>query len=87
MDNASAYDTAEMARFCQQRNLAQVTFPVRASLVRDSWPQLQALLGANPNFSLTVWRAKTQSENATLDADAAWMWRNLPAERTFYDLD
>lgn len=60
---------------------APITFPVRASYVVASWPQLQRLLAAGAFTSLTVW------SNAPLSAvEEAWIRANLPADRTLYDL-
>ncbi|XP_042190520.1 protein FAM151B [Callorhinchus milii] len=47
----------EMEQIC--RTLSQpVTFPVRAALVRPSWPQLLWLLQQSERYSLTVWTGR-----------------------------
>ena len=60
---------------------AAITFPVRATYVIDSWPQLRRLLDAGPLTSLTVW------SNVPLHPlEEAWIREHLPRERTMYDL-
>ncbi|EEY58335.1 uncharacterized protein PITG_00990 [Phytophthora infestans T30-4] len=71
-----------------------VTFPLRATSVRKSWPALRALL-APKNYGLTLWWAITQMSNDELE----WLFSTLELEthedvtgvvtyagRTFYDI-
>uniref|UniRef100_A0AAV1U4Q4 Menorin-like domain-containing protein n=1 Tax=Peronospora matthiolae TaxID=2874970 RepID=A0AAV1U4Q4_9STRA len=73
-----------------------VTFPLRATSVRHSWPALRQLL-EQPNYGFTLWWALTQMS----DADLEWMYKTLEldiheeeptatrqsyAGRTFYDI-
>jgi hypothetical protein len=57
-----------------------VTFPVRASYLRDSWPALRSLLD-RPARTFTVWNGEE------VDAELrAWLRAETDPERTFYDL-
>jgi hypothetical protein len=57
----------------------EATFPVRASLVPNSWVELQRLLAANPTWTLTIW--------GTVNAkDIAWIRTTTDPARTYYDL-
>ncbi|KAG7387607.1 hypothetical protein PHYPSEUDO_013857 [Phytophthora pseudosyringae] len=72
-----------------------VTFPLRATSVRKSWPALRALLGP-VNYGFTLWWAITQISDDELE----WLFSTLEREahddgtggqttyagRTFYDI-
>jgi hypothetical protein len=72
-----------------------VTFPLRATSVRKSWPVLRPLLGPS-NYGFTLWWAITQMSDDELD----WLYSTLEldtqagstaeqtdfAQRTFYDI-
>lgn len=65
-----------------------VTFPVRATSVQSSWPELRRLVLARPHaFGLTLWWSKTQLQDDELE----WLYATLEhdpalANRTFYDI-
>ncbi|KAG8456431.1 hypothetical protein GDO86_002276 [Hymenochirus boettgeri] len=72
----------EMEKVCNTLTYP-VTFPVRAALLRDSWPQIHWLLMASDRYSLTVW--------AGLDdiypvEDLLYIRENTEKHRVFYDL-
>uniref|UniRef100_UPI00398F1285 protein FAM151B isoform X1 n=1 Tax=Pristiophorus japonicus TaxID=55135 RepID=UPI00398F1285 len=72
----------EMEQICQ--TLCQpVTFPVRATLVRPSWPQLHWLLEQSERYSLTVWTAK---EDLYTVEDMLYIRENFDKSRIYYDL-
>ncbi|GMF40364.1 unnamed protein product [Phytophthora fragariaefolia] len=72
-----------------------VTFPLRATSVRRSWPALRPLL-APSNYGFTLWWAITQMPGSEID----WLYKTLELEnhtddagnsvrysgRTFYDI-
>ncbi|KAF4318930.1 hypothetical protein BBO99_00007918 [Phytophthora kernoviae] len=73
-----------------------LTFPLRATSVRKSWPALRPLLGP-PNYGFTLWWAITQIP----DDEMEWLFNTLEIEthtdeatdsqstfagRTFYDI-
>ncbi|KAL8004777.1 hypothetical protein Plhal703r1_c09g0048261 [Plasmopara halstedii] len=72
-----------------------VTFPIRATSVRKSWPALRLLLESK-NYGLTLWWTKTQISDEELE----WIFSTLENEqdkscidaqptyagRTFYDI-
>jgi hypothetical protein len=74
-----------------------VTFPLRATSVRASWPAVRHLLLANSNYSFTLWWAISQMPDEELE----WLYHTLElellsevdadgrkslAQRTFYDI-
>jgi hypothetical protein len=60
-------------------NIDELTFPVRACLLPNSWSELQRLLD-RPGRTLTVWN------NETVDAKlATWIKTNTDPAKTFYD--
>lgn len=61
-------------------SLDEVTFPVRAQLVPNSWHELQRLLAAKPNYTLTIWGGEPGDELRN------WIRTNTDPTRTFYDL-
>ncbi|XP_078071001.1 protein FAM151B isoform X2 [Mustelus asterias] len=72
----------EMEQICQ--TLSQpVTFPVRAALVRPSWPQLHWLLQQSERYSLTVWTAK---EDLYTVKDLLYIRENFDKSRIYFDL-
>lgn len=58
----------------------EMTFPVRAQLVPNSWPELQRLLAAKPDYTLTIWGGEPNDELRN------WIRTNTDPARTFYDL-
>ncbi|XP_056395273.1 protein FAM151B [Hyla sarda] len=72
----------EMENIC--KNLSQpVTFPVRAALVRQSWPQLQWLLQSSDRYSLTVWSGK---DDIYPVEDLLYIREHTGEDRIFYDV-
>ncbi|XP_078420552.1 protein FAM151B [Cetorhinus maximus] len=72
----------EMEQIC--RTLYQpVTFPVRAALVRPSWPQLHWLLEQSERYSLTVWAARKDSYSVE---DMLYIRENFDKSRIYFDL-
>ncbi|XP_048451061.1 protein FAM151B isoform X2 [Rhincodon typus] len=72
----------EMEQICQ--TLSQpVTFPVRAALVRPSWPQLSWLLEQSERYSLTVWTAR---EDLYTVEDMLYIRENVDKSRIYFDL-
>jgi Uncharacterized conserved protein (DUF2181) len=61
-------------------DLDEVTFPVRAQLVPNSWQELQRLLAAKPDYTLTIWGGEPSDELR------GWIQTNTDPARTFYDL-
>ena len=57
-----------------------VTFAVRGSYVRESWPQLRRLLACSFRASLTVW-----SNVVLAPSEVGWLRENLPRQ-TMFDL-
>ncbi|KAF1329795.1 hypothetical protein FI667_g5636, partial [Globisporangium splendens] len=68
----------------------QVTFPIRATSVCNSWGALQKLLTGPRNYGFTLWWAKTQIPDEELE----WLYSTFEedpqakhfADRTFYDI-
>jgi hypothetical protein len=58
----------------------EVTFPVRACLLPNSWSELERLLAANPTWTLTVWNNEPVSDEL-----ATWIRTNTNPARTYYD--
>ncbi|KAG8540791.1 hypothetical protein GDO81_018536, partial [Engystomops pustulosus] len=72
----------EMEDIC--KNLSQpVTFPVRAPVVRQSWPQLQWLLQMSDRYSLTVWSGK---DDIYPVEDLLYIREHSKEDQVFYDL-
>ncbi|XP_069792603.1 protein FAM151B [Narcine bancroftii] len=72
----------EMEQICQM--LCQpVTFPVRAVLVRSSWPQLHWLLQQSERYSLTVW---TRREDSYTLEDILYLREEFNKSRIYYDI-
>jgi hypothetical protein len=68
----------QMLALC--RDVQQVTFPVRASLISTSWEHLARLLQSE-GYSLTIWNAEPVEAELL-----AWMRENTDPARTLYDL-
>jgi hypothetical protein len=68
----------EMLALCG--HLDEVTFPVRACLLPNSWPELQRLLVAKPGYTLTIWNNEPV-DNQLRD----WIRANTNPAKTFYD--
>lgn len=81
----------EMLRLLEPHAELPVTFPLRATSVRASWPEVRRLL-ARSNHSLTLWWALSQMADDELE----WLYHTLElggeggqqglANRTFYDI-
>lgn len=72
----------EMAEICNILS-QQVTFPVRAALVRQSWPALQWLLQTSDRYSLTVWAGKDDIYSVE---DLLYIREHSKEHQIFYDL-
>jgi len=59
-----------------------ITFPVRASLCKDSIPRLQWLLSQSNRFSITIWSG---SEEATVD-DLLIFYNSFKPDKVFFDI-
>lgn len=72
----------DMLEVCQKHRLTEVTFPVRASHVKESWDNLSLLLDYCPGYSLTIF------SNSKWDGigDMEWFNENVPRDRVFLDL-
>ena len=62
------------------KGIEEVTFPVRACLVRSSWSELQRLLAADPSWTLTIWNNEPVSPE-----DTDWLRASTDPARTYYD--
>ncbi|KAJ7993758.1 hypothetical protein DPEC_G00258010 [Dallia pectoralis] len=72
----------EMEAVCQPLRQS-VTFPVRAALMAQSFPQLQWLLQQSDRYSLTVWTGQTD----VLDVEDLLTYRkHIDKTRIYYDL-
>ncbi|KAE8635899.1 hypothetical protein XENTR_v10002781 [Xenopus tropicalis] len=72
----------DMEKICKV--LSQpVTFPVRAALLRQSWPQFQWLLKTSERFSLTVWAGKDDTYPVE---DLLFIRDNSEKCRIYYDV-
>uniref|UniRef100_H3AIT8 Family with sequence similarity 151 member B n=1 Tax=Latimeria chalumnae TaxID=7897 RepID=H3AIT8_LATCH len=60
-----------------------VTFPVRAALVCQSWPQLLWLLQQSDRYSLTVWTGKDDQYSVE---DLLYIRDNFDKTRIYYDI-
>ncbi|XP_072272315.1 protein FAM151B [Pyxicephalus adspersus] len=72
----------EMAEICTTLS-QQVTFPVRAALVRQSWPPLQWLLQSSDRYSLTIWAGKDDVYSVE---DLLYIREHSKEHQIFYDL-
>lgn len=87
----------EMLRVLEPFADLAVTFPLRATSVRESWAAVRRLLLARSNYSFTLWWALSQMPDEELE----WLYHTLElelsaaadvdgkkslAERTFYDI-
>ncbi|KAL9189601.1 hypothetical protein ACHAXT_009276 [Thalassiosira profunda] len=66
---------------------SDVTFPVRASCFRASWPSLRKLYDANCSWTVTIWWSRGELPKEEFD----WMYETLELDekyrnRTFYDV-
>lgn len=70
----------EMLKLCADYDLGCVTFPVRACLMPKSEKELNRLLAASPDFTLTVWN------NESVSGDLRdWIRNHTDPAKTFYD--
>lgn len=70
-------DIEAMLTLC--RELSSVTFPVRASMLPDSWEAIQRLIGENR--TLTIW-----DNEAVSDTLQVWLRINTDPRDCFYDI-
>ncbi|XP_039175917.1 protein FAM151A isoform X2 [Crotalus tigris] len=61
----------------------QVTFPVRAVMVKPAWTHLSWLLSQSKRYSLTLWQGKT--DPVTVE-DLLFIRNNSKPEQIYYDL-
>ncbi|XP_062961825.1 protein FAM151A [Cynocephalus volans] len=61
----------------------RVTFPVRAVMVRASWPHFSWLLGQSERYSLTLWQGT--SDPVSVD-DLLYVRDNCAVHQVYYDL-
>lgn len=89
-DNAGPYTehmVEEMLHILEPYPDIQVSFPIRAPLLRSSWPVLKRLY-KNPNFGITLWWSQSTMDNSEL----SWIYSTLETPglsyrgRTFYDI-
>ena len=72
----------EMLQYCE--DLEQpVTYPVRAAMLKDSWPVLKYLLEQSRAYTLTVWSSKSDEVKAE---DLVYVRIDSEVDRIFYDL-
>ncbi|XP_068127801.1 protein FAM151B [Hyperolius riggenbachi] len=71
-----------MAEICDGLHQS-VTFPVRAALVRQSWPPLQWLLQTSSRYSLTVWAGKDDVYSVD---DLLYIRESSKEHQIFYDV-
>jgi hypothetical protein len=74
----TAKNIDDMLALCD--GLEEVTFPVRACLLPNSWNELQRLLAANSSWTLTVWNNEPVSPELV-----TWIRANIDPARTYYD--
>ncbi|KAM5192860.1 protein FAM151B isoform 1-T1 [Mantella aurantiaca] len=72
----------EMAEICDSFR-QQVTFPVRAALVKQSWPHLHWLLQTSDRYSLTVWSGKDDVYSVE---DLLYIREHSKEHQIFYDV-
>ncbi|TMW60237.1 hypothetical protein Poli38472_000279 [Pythium oligandrum] len=83
----------EMLQVLKPYQHLHVTFPLRATSVRQSWSVLEKLLTGPSTYGFTLWWAKTQMSTEELE----WLYHKLGEEtgvdgkirfagRTFYDI-
>jgi hypothetical protein len=91
-DDASYYSHSDvssmLALISRYPSAHQVTFPLRAAMVRSSWTRgsIQCLLSSCPRASLTVWTSRVDQSQPHALEDEQWIRDNLPRGRTFIDL-
>uniref|UniRef100_A0A670XVM9 Protein FAM151A n=1 Tax=Pseudonaja textilis TaxID=8673 RepID=A0A670XVM9_PSETE len=61
----------------------QITFPVRAVMVKPAWTHLSWLLSQSKRYSLTLWQGKT--DPVTVE-DLLFIRNNSKPEQIYYDL-
>lgn len=73
----TAENIDQMLKLCE--GLPEVTFPVRACLLQNSWEQLQRLI-TKDGYSLSIWN------NEPVDKELQdWIKANTDPAKTFYD--
>jgi hypothetical protein len=74
----SSEDINKMMQLC--RNIKDVTFPIRASILPRSWENVKKLLEKD-GYTLTIWNSEL------LDDDLKkWIEQNTDPKKCFYDL-
>ncbi|HSH56285.1 MAG TPA: DUF2181 domain-containing protein [Candidatus Limnocylindrales bacterium] len=71
-------DVADMLQLV--KNARPLTFPIRASLLPASWPQLRALVHEDDR-TLTIWNSTPISRELR-----QWLIEYIPADKAFYEL-
>lgn len=69
----------EMLNVC--RNQDDVTFPVRLSLMEESWPELQRLIEKD-GWTLTVW----SGTDPVTERQRQWLRDNVDSKKVFIDI-
>lgn len=62
-------------------NLAEVTFPIRASMIRSAWSDVQKLLEQD-HRTLTIWESKPITDDLK-----EWINRYTDPAKCYYDID
>jgi hypothetical protein len=62
------------------RNLTHVTFPLRASILPQSWEEVKKLL-VTKSHTLTIWDSEPVNKEL-----GSWINKNTDKQRCFYDL-
>ena len=66
------------------KNVKQpLTFPIRAAILKPSWPELKRLLNEKVGYTLTVW---TSSVDTVDPQDMADVHNDFDPSRIFFDL-
>jgi len=74
----TAQNIDAMIELC--KGLQEVTFPVRACLLPNSWAELQRLMKGKEGYTLTVWNNEPVSDELR-----DWIRKNTDPAKTFYD--
>jgi hypothetical protein len=74
----SKNDVNKMLDIC--RGIKEVTFPIRASLLPDSWPYVKKLIKKD-YYTLTIWDSRPMDHELK-----QWLIKNMDPNKCFYDL-
>jgi hypothetical protein len=88
VDAAATSDESNSLSSNRRQSSLQLTYPLRASMVRRSWQSgaLPRLLSHHPHSTLTIWTSVADQAEAGAREEEEWIRNNLPKERTFIDL-